>query len=425
MITYPVHKTLVYGEGVKGFLSSSRIIEKLNGINDKPVISAVVNTQWKARDLDFGHNIVSVNLDQAETAVVELRKSLDKLIDYEHRWLASNLSEVMNRVLEGTQAVDLVLKPAIEYLIYIILASAERSILREETEILQQLSDASPPPSLRQDLDAAITVWAETAHTELQDSLEKVLQGKIWRKLAWFKLFWRVDDVGMLATDIMHRSWLVEAEKGIIWVGGGICQAGLLDPDQYQSGKVNRIKEINMPKFGSEPPSPLPRHTKQKVFTSSHGAVIFDPAKPWSQYILSARYSLSSITIPPLQALSQRLLLQTISTTTATSALSILIYFSLSTTSIYEAGAVAALGLVYSLRRLQRKWEAARTEWIEHIREEGRRVLRNVEDVHREVVREGGKPEMDETGVEERAAAREAIRRVREALEKVKSGKVT
>jgi hypothetical protein len=35
-------------------------------------------------------------------------------------------------------------------------------------------------------------------------------------------------------------------------------------------------------------------------------------------------------------------------------------YVSISTTSIYEAGAIAAFGFVYSMRRLQKKWETAR-----------------------------------------------------------------
>ena len=50
---------------------------------------------------------------------------------------------------------------------------------------------------------------------------------------------------------------------------------------------------------------------------------------------------------------------------------------------LYEAGAVAAFGLVWSLRRMQKKWETARKFWEGEVREEGRKAVRAVEGVVR------------------------------------------
>lgn len=86
---------------------------------------------------------------------------------------------------------------------------------------------------------------------------------------------------------------------------------------------------------------------------------------------------------------------------------------------MYEAGAIAAVGLVWSLQRLQTKWENARSTWEAQVREDGRRVLRNVEEDVREVVREGGRGEVDELGGEAREKAREAVARVERELEEM------
>ena len=120
--------------------------------------------------------------------------------------------------------------------------------------------------------------------------------------------------------------------------------------------------------------------------------------------------------MPPLQALAQRLILQTMSTTSLSSALSALLWIS-SSCSVFEASAVAALGLTFSLRRMQKLWEGARESWQGTVREEGRRTLKGTEDLVRMIVRskEQGRAQVDE-GALERRRAREAVKAVREAL---------
>jgi hypothetical protein len=56
-------------------------------------------------------------------------------------------------------------------------------------------------------------------------------------------------------------------------------------------------------------------------------------------------------------------------------------YVSSVSTGLYECGAVAALGVVWSLRRMQGKWETARKFWEGEVREEGRKAVRGVESV--------------------------------------------
>ena len=102
--------------------------------------------------------------------------------------------------------------------------------------------------------------------------------------------------------------------------------------------------------------------------------------------------------------------------TISLSALSALLWIS-SSCSVFEASAVAALGLTFSLRRMQKLWEGARESWQGTVREEGRRTLKGTEDLVRLIVRskEQGRVQVDE-GALERRQAREAVKAVREAL---------
>src|SRR5262249_48342031 len=120
-----------------------------------------------------------------------------------------------------------------------------------------------------------------------------------------------------------------------------------------------------------------------------------------------------------LQALAQKLVIQTLSTTGTTSVLGGLMYASNFSTE--SAAAVVALGLVWSLRRLQNKWESAREFWEGEVREEGRKAVRAVEwcvdDALHRVDRQGAR---QVEGVEEVEKASRALERAKEALQKMK-----
>lgn len=415
-VTYPVHKALIYGEGVPGLLACSRMIDAAGLGQYNNAILGVVNVVWHIEGEELGPTMAFINLDQAEGAIAQIRQTIENSTDYEHNWLESNMSAVSDWIREGTETLASGVKPAITHLIQIILKDTKRAIVIEESQRLRQLSIETIPDFVRQNLEETITSWAENAHTELRESLHNAFHGKNWGKLTWWALFWRVDDVGMLSSEVLQRSWLVEAEKEIIWIGGRIHQAGFLGSNQRNSNSpTEKRPTVSKLTFGQEPPSPrLADMIDQPPVSSGH--IFFNPSNPRPQQISLARQSLCTITVPPLQALSQRLLLQTLSTTTATTALSCFVYFSLSTTSIYESGAIAAFGLVYSLRRLQRRWEYAKEVWMGVVQEKGRRLLKTMEDTFRRVVREGGKPKVDEAGVEERRLAREAVEGVSRAL---------
>ena len=433
VVRYPVHKALVFGDGLTN-VSAYTPVTAAEPPENK-MLKGAINTRWiDTLEHESDVMVVLVNIDHAEAAITTFRQSLENSVSYEHTWFSSGLPNLSTWLLRGLDAPSNTTKPTIYNLVCSLLSSTESRILASETERLQKLASTAISPSTRTELSKLITAWSEKAHTELRDQLSLAFSSPAWRKLAWWKLPLRVDDVEMTLLDILQRSWLTSAEKELIWLVGRIEQAGLF------------------PREPSAPPSPQPaspNSTDQAEVQAAAFAGLIEPSStdstfhisdlgipqpqsqsegltPYPQSLSLSRTALSRDTIPPLQSLAQKLVLQALSTTFLTSTLSILLYISISTTSLYEAGAIAALGAVYSARRLQKRWEGARGVWMEAVREEGRAVLRDEEGLWRGVVEHGkqGKGNgNDDGGVEERKIARKAVERVRAALERSRKSK--
>jgi len=123
--------------------------------------------------------------------------------------------------------------------------------------------------------------------------------------------------------------------------------------------------------------------------------------------------------VPSLHALAQRLVLQTASITGFSSIVSALLYVSFPQLSVLEASAAAALGLVWSLRRMQKLWDHGRQAWQGEIVEAGRVVLKETEQKFRLLISRGGHVEKKVEGAQDRAVARAAVGEVRRVLAEV------
>lgn len=424
MISYPIHKVLVYGEGVQGIIAMPQVVSTACDEKIDSLIKGAVNADWQSPEAPepAEESITLINLTQAESAIASFRASVNNSFDYEHKWLASNLPALTDFLSSGTKpGPSQTLKPALHSLISTILNETTAAISVAHSSQLAALASSTVPDTTRNNLSEAITRWAEAAHIELRDGLALAFASPAWRKTAWWKLLWRVDDVGFMAAQILQRSFLVEAEKEIIWIGGRMQQAGLLPslPDQPQKRKVPTQS------LGAEPPAPRIVDVLPPSPSTEHDLYVLPKANVQSSrpnQIGLARADLLA-SVSPLQALAQTLLLQSLSTTIVTSALSALMYVSISTTSTYEAGAIGTLGFVWSARRLQREWEKAREEWVGRVMEDGRKVLGAVEGECRRVIAEGGRERMDQSAEEEEEkVAGEAVERAKGVLDGMKRG---
>ncbi|CAG8118704.1 unnamed protein product [Penicillium salamii] len=378
-VRYPVHRTIVCGSGVDGLLSYSTMIGRSNLKNEVSSIRGAIELAV-ADQKSTSERISLVDTDRANSALNKFRESVDHARDYERGWNGSGVQPLIDWLADSSNTSSgSTMNPTLLPLVESIIDSADASVLARDAKALHDQTAGIAPEEIRSKLDRGITTWAERAHSELRSSLEEGLASPRWRGLAWWKLFWRVDDVSMITSEILDKRFLRRAEQEVIWASGKYQQAGLLDERSPSS------------------PEDLA------------------PAS-WPTQISDLRTKLLTTTVPSLQSLAQSLVLFSVSTTTLTSALSALTYVGIPAAGVYESCTLAAVGLIYSIRRQQKRWDAARTFWEEEVREEGRTSLLETEASLREIVRTGGQAVEDLSD----PRPRENVARARKALEELK-----
>ncbi|CAG7929106.1 unnamed protein product [Penicillium olsonii] len=379
VVRYPVHRTIVCGSGVDGLVSYSTMIGRSNLKNEVSSIRGAIDLAVADHKSDNGR-VSLVDTDRANVALNKFRESIDNAREYERGWNGSGMQPLVDWLAASSDtSTGSPMSPTLLPLVESILDSADASVLARDAKALHDQTAGIAPEEMRSKLDQGITTWAERAHSELRSSLEEGLASPRWRGLAWWKLFWRVDDVSMITSDILDKRFLRRAEQEVIWTSGKYQQAGLLEERSSSN-------------------------TEELV-----------PAS-WPTQISDLRTKLLTTTVPSLQSLAQSLVLFSVSTTTLTSALSALTYVGIPSAGVYESCTLGAVGLIYSIRRQQKRWDAARTFWEEEVREEGRTSLLETEASLREIVQTGGRAVEDLSD----PRPRESVARARKALEGLK-----
>ncbi|KAI0398083.1 hypothetical protein F5Y17DRAFT_412206 [Xylariaceae sp. FL0594] len=393
-VTVPVHKALVVADGIRGVLS----VMSMPTLEDPSILKYTVDIpEYQPADtasLPF----TPIDASTAELGLGLIRTSVSNAMEYDHMWFRSNLPQLVEWLKSDILTTpDNVTKPPVRELIASLLRNTLVSVRAEETSRAKLPSFIPDTDASLEPLRNALADWAENAHSELQEQLDLAFSGNRWRKLGWWKLFWRVDDVGMLTNDILAQKFLTEAEKRSIFLAGRMSEAGV-----YLAAPLG------------QPDDTIP---------NSSTAMPSTRAVDWPTSIPNTRTYLQTETVPDLQALAQKLVLQTLSTSGLTTALGALAYVGTLSTSLYEAGAVAALGIVWSMRRMQKQWEKARDFWEGEVREEGRKAVKSSEWTMKSALMESNTqgPSTDDVIVQDDLQkARDLVTRGQELLEELK-----
>lgn len=377
-VTTPLHKAFIVADGLLGAVT---LLKYPLGV-DREIIGGAVDLPTGTPEEKAALPFRTVHVRLGTEALEAFRQSVDNALAYEKSWFASGIPEIQEWIKAGTAAADGGIKPPVLHLIQSLLEDTSGAIASEQTLRLNALLQAKVSSTDLQNLRRELSRWAERAHTELRDQLDIAFNGQRWRKLGWWKLFWRVDDVSMISTDILQQRFLTEAEKEVIFLSGRIAETGIIEELSSQGAPTNWaykpvLEKETEAQLGSEPPPPV---LKDLVEPRDHLPVKLK-LQPWPLHIPATRNYLAQETVPALQALAQKLVLQALSTSSLASVFAGLMYVSSVSTGLYECGAVAALGIVWSLRKMQAKWETARKFWEGEVREEGRKAVRGVESV--------------------------------------------
>lgn len=398
-VTTPVHKALLIADGINGAAS----LMSLPLLAHQKTIAAAVNLPGYNQDeatLPFH----AIDADMAHSGLQALRESSDRAFDYQQMWYKSNIPAIMDWLkADAISTNNGATKGAVRNLVASVLRNTLVTIQEEESRRLSSALSAQMSPTAVASLNKALTEWSEKAHAELQEEMDRAFDSRRWSKLNWWKLFWRVDDVGALSSEMLSQRFLPRAERNVIYLAGQIQGSGLFSPGNGKS-------VYSMPALLSAPGS-----NSQPVST------MLAPGTKWPTHITFTRNYLQSETVTALQALAQKLVVQAASFSTLTSGLGALMY--LSSFGISESGAVAAFGIVWSLRRMQKKWETAREFWQSEVREEGRKAVRAVEisvadALDKAVGKSGNSGDAALSG--ELKTARELVHKAEEALDRMK-----
>ncbi|GAB7360612.1 hypothetical protein MBLNU230_g0492t1 [Neophaeotheca triangularis] len=411
-VRYPLHSSLVVAEGVQGAIEYGRLLPSVahHGMI-KPVLSLAMQPESNTDSSG------TLNVDLATHALSVFRTDKANGAKFSHEWQASNLPHLLEWLRALCTASLSGLKAGVENLVTDVLATSSTSIASTESQTTTTASSSTVPETKRNNLQTAISTWSESAHRDLELNLSSSLASSSWRRTAWFRLLWRIDDVTHSATSLLRNSWLTEAEATLAHLSGRISEANLATPDQLRNTPA-LLPETMQQELQTRDQAAIPNpdsvaELKQlpamlaRVQQQSGLNPLFDP--PWPQTIHLSRQTMLHTLVPALHRKAQALLLGTVSTTAGTSALALWFWVATSGLGLYEAGAIAALGVVWPLRRLQKLWGAEREGFEATVREEGRRVLGDVEGHLRKVVREGGRVEVAEEDFTAWAEARGAV----------------
>lgn len=422
-VPYPVHRTLVVGKGLESAVAFGRFVaDNTRDLEDMVKVAVDLPAPQEEPTSDPLSQCAIVNVDIGTEALATFRTSIANSKEYEQGWFRSGVPVLSQWLAQGVQPSGNAIKPALRSLIDSVADNAEENITQEDIIQLQKLQESVADQETAELMLEKVAAWAERSHTELRDQVDTAILGTNWNKLAWWKLFWRVDDVTMITSEIIQQRWLIEAEKQAIYLAGQMDQAGFRNVIKYTPETIPDVGAS-----GAAGSVEAPKETEQKEeieaqeIKSSQTAISTTvlPPEPWHAQISRSRVALLAQSVAPMQALAQRLVLTSISTTSLSAALSALVYVSMEV-SVFEASAIAALGLVWSLRRVQKTWEKARETWTLTVREQGRKTLKTTEEMVRWIISASRRRvQAEPEGVEERKRAREAVEKVRDALSKM------
>ncbi|KAK0635353.1 hypothetical protein B0T17DRAFT_604528 [Bombardia bombarda] len=381
-VSTPVHMALLVGDGVVGAAS----ILALPILEGRDTIAAAVNFKQLSADDLPNCPITRLNVDAGAEGLALFRADVGNAMKFESLWTEANVASISewlraNVLSPPAVSQEAATKPPVRNLIHSLLQNARTATEEAEARDLSASLTTGVSPEAVARLNRVLADWAQVAHEELQQQLDLAFASPAWQQLGWWKLFWRVDDVGMLSSEMLALRFLPESERGIIYLAGRVHEAGV-------AAAAAAAEEL--PMYSGPALSPSAAEVGSVVAkTGSSAAPQLDlgPAivARWPTHIPFTRNYLQDKTVPALQALAQKLVFQSLSTASLTTVLAGLTYAS-ALGGVYEAGSIAALGVVLSLRRLQKKWDGARAFWEGEVREEGRKAVRASEASVEEVL---------------------------------------
>ncbi|KAK5071681.1 hypothetical protein LTR64_004540 [Lithohypha guttulata] len=408
-VNQPVHRSLLVANDFEELVSAIELLSatRFQSQADREAVTLVAdlpnnNTQSRTR-------VLLSDVARAERGLKAIRTSTSQATIYEHEWIDSGMP-ILTKWLENDIAeLDRVPPLVVTKLIGSLMTAATVSLEQRSLTAQQKSFGSALDSAARSRIENAINDFSRAAHQELQSGLASAWSSRNWRKLSWYKLFWRVDDVGLIVSDLVTNSWLPKTERATYEISGRLTQMGI-NPTMAQvevpqtEHKTAFEAETARATIIDPAPSLLTVATtgpaNEIVFPETRPTLKSDPMDdtttiemrptpisiPITSTISLSRTGYMREQITSLTSTAQQLVLRTFSISGFSAGLSALTYVSQIAPTIYEAGSIFAVGTVFAVYRMQTGWQTATKGLETGLLQEGRDVIRRVTQRMRELV---------------------------------------
>lgn len=425
IISQPVHRALVVVKGLEELLHVAELLASTEIISDEDKASIRIVMQQNSGGVDG--QVLTIDPSKAEEGLQAIRSSLSRATEFEHKTVESGLPNLSKWLSSCSKSEDR-LPQAVTDLVSAVLQSASASL---QAQAKKEASIPRTDLATITNLSSTIDDFSRNAHQELQSGLASAWSSRNWRKLAWYKLFWRVDDVGLIVTDLISNAWLPRTERAVYELSGRLAQAGI-SPMEMIAPPVE-VQKATLPEEVSPSTAPLPVLQAQAVAATDHAEPVIlnnrgtatielqptPQLTPLSASVSATRAAQIQRAIVSLSSTAQQLVFRTLSITGLSAGLSGLTYFSLTPGSLYEAGTIVALGTAFALWRMQGGWQAATKGIEDELYDEGRTAIRRITGRMQVLVEDKARPRVDQAKQLKFRMAVESVARAREELSKL------
>lgn len=393
-VHFPVHRAFLVANGFDELLLLFRILSITGGSrqNGRGLVERVFDAGGSVQGFSSS-SMIAINSSTANQGLGLIRENLTKASDFERLWRESAIDALKSKIQPDIASSGRPLPITLNHLIRSILGDASSAVEKEALNSINITNSRSVKDSTRETLSNALDLFSRRAHTELQSGIEEACASTSWEKLNWYKLFWRVDDVPLIVSDLVERYWLPQSERAVCELSGRLVQAGLspMVPGALAAADLTRF---------------------QTQFWDLQSSIS-------ANKISDARRALSQISSSDLTIKAQNALAKMLAFTGGSGILAATAYFSIPLAGLYESGSILAFGIIFALRRLQVDWESYRRHWSERLLEAGSDTIKDVESRLRWSIRDGGRAVEDETELKIRTEAESALQGAQEALSKL------
>jgi len=444
LISQPVHCTFIVAHGVHELVTAAKLLARTKFPSDteKRLVDIILNLDGKVETSPSKSMIVDVA--KAEEGLQAVRDDLARAAAYGSAWRESGMPALSKAIATSSTGSNESLSPLLRNLIASLLETTAANIASQAKEAEVITRSKAMTPETRLSLEKAISTFLQQGHAELQGGLAAAWSSRNWRKLAFWKLFWRVDDVPLIFSDLITTAWLPRTERAVYELTGRLKQAGVSLP-LYAASNASSTRQSPVVPIQANVSELTPAKVNEHVLVASATStesisrpLLLPPPRPsipnqatttpqpnpsLATTISTSRTTIISSLTSNLTASAQQTVLRALTTTALSFTLSALSFLhssssSFPNSSIYDSAAIAAFGTAWALRRMQRDWERQCSGLERGLMEEGRSVLKQTEGLMRRSVVEASRTRSGD-GVElrMRREAAEVLARARLALE--------